>query len=103
VQLRRFATRETYAAMLTRILAVAVLILVVMIAARDDRLMKKYGLTAACSVVQTLPDGSQLAACHPGRLEGRPDLSNRGCIDAGIAGTVEYWKCPAASAAAYRP
>jgi hypothetical protein len=89
--------------MLTRILVVAALVLAVMLAAKDHRLMRKYGLTAACRVVQTQPDGSQLAACHPGKLEGRPDLSARGCMDAGIAGTVEYWKCPAASAAAYRP
>jgi hypothetical protein len=89
--------------MLTRIVIVAALVLGVMVAAKDHRMMRKYGITAACSVVQTQADGSELAACHPGRLEGRPDLSTRGCIDAGIAGTVEYWKCPAASAAAYRP
>ena len=89
--------------MLTRIVIVAVLILAVMVAAKDHRLTRKYGFTAACRVVQTQPDGSELAACHPGRLEGRPDLSGRGCIDAGIAGTVEYWKCPSTIAAAYRP
>ena len=89
--------------MLTRIVAVAALIVAVMAAAKDHRLMRQTGLTAACSVVQTQSDGTMLAACHPGRLEGRPDLSGRGCIDAGIAGTVEYWHCPAASAAEYRP
>jgi hypothetical protein len=89
--------------MLTRIVVVALLILGVMVAAKDHRLMRNAGLTAACSIVRTQSDGSELAACHPGRLEGRPDLSNRGCIDAGIAGTVEYWRCPATTAAAYRP
>jgi hypothetical protein len=89
--------------MLTRIIAVAALIVALMAAAKDDRLMRSTGLTAACSVVQTRQDGSQVAACRPGRLEGRPDLSKRGCTDAGSAGTVEYWTCPAASAAAYRP
>jgi hypothetical protein len=89
--------------MLTRIVAVAALLLAVMVAAKDHRLMRSTGLTASCRVVQTQRDGSQLAACHPGRLEGRPDLSSRGCIDAGIAGTVEYWRCPSATAAAYRP
>ena len=89
--------------MLTRIAVVAALIILTMAAAKDHRLMRSTGLTAACRVVQTQPDGSQLAACHPGRLEGRPDLSARGCIDAGIAGTVEYWRCPSATAAAYRP
>jgi hypothetical protein len=89
--------------MLTRIAVVATLILLAMAAAKDNRFMRSTGLTAACRVVQTQTDGSQLAACRPGRLEGRPDLSSRGCIDAGIAGTVEYWRCPAATAAAYRP
>jgi hypothetical protein len=89
--------------MLTRILTVAVLILVVMIGVKDGRFTRAAGLTASCRVVQQTSDGTQLAACHPGRLEGRPDLSSRGCLDAGIAGTVEYWRCPASSTAAYRP
>jgi hypothetical protein len=89
--------------MLKRILVFATLVLAVMVAVKDDRFMRRAGLTAACSVVQQAADGTQLAACHPGRLEGRPDLSSRGCIDAGIAGTVEYWRCPAASTPAYRP
>jgi hypothetical protein len=89
--------------MLTRIVVVAVLIVAVMVAAKDHRLMRNAGLTAACNVVQTQSDGTQLAACHPGRLEGRPDLSNRGCIDAGIAGTVEYWRCPAKAGSGYKP
>jgi hypothetical protein len=89
--------------MLIRIVAVAALIVAVMVAAKDHRLMRTTGLTAACAVVQTQSDGTLLAACHPGRLEGRPDLSGRGCIDAGIAGTVEYWRCPGPSKPAYRP
>jgi hypothetical protein len=89
--------------MLTRIVVVAALIVAVMVAAKDHRLMRQTGLTAACSVVQTQSDGSLLAACHPGRLEGRPDLSSHGCIDAGIAGTVEYWRCPAVVGSGYKP
>ena len=89
--------------MLIRIATVAVCIAAAMAAAKDGRVIRSAGLTAACTVVQERADGTQVDACHPGRLEGRPDLSNRGCIDAGIAGTVEYWHCPASTASAPLP
>jgi hypothetical protein len=82
--------------MLTRILTVAVLIVALMIAIKDGRVLRTTGLTGSCSVVQTAPDGAQLEACKPGKLEGRPDLSRRGCTDAGPSGKDEYWRCPAA-------
>jgi hypothetical protein len=81
--------------MLKRVITVAVLILVLMIAIKDRRVLRTTGLTATCSVVQTAADGSQVESCRPGRLEGRPNLSRRGCTDAGSAGKSEYWRCPA--------
>lgn len=79
------------------------LILAVMVAVKDGRLLRTTGLTATCSVVQRAPDGGEVAACRPGKLEGRPDLSRRGCTDAGRSGSLEYWRCPAATASAPLP
>ena len=84
--------------MLKRVLAVAVVILAVMIAVKDARILKTTGLTGTCSVVQASagsgPDLSEIAACKAGKLEGRPDLSHRGCKRVGRSGTTDYWRCP---------
>jgi hypothetical protein len=80
------------------ILLSAACILAVMVAVKDGRFLRTTGITGACSVVQLRLDGSELAACRPGKLEGRPDLHRRGCTDAGIVGTYQYWRCPAPEA-----
>jgi hypothetical protein len=82
--------------MLTKIFTVAALILVLMVAIKDGRILRTSGLTGSCSVVQTAADGAQVEACRPGKLEGRPDLTRRGCTDTGKVGKSEYWRCPAA-------
>jgi hypothetical protein len=66
-----------------------------MSAVKDGRMLKGTGITASCSIVQTASDGSELAACRPGKLEGLPDLTRRGCTNAGVTGTNQYWRCPA--------
>ncbi len=81
--------------MVLRIVAVAAVILGVMIAIKDGRVLRVTGLTGSCSVVQTAADGTQLESCRPGKLEGRPDMSRDGCTGAGISGVYEYWRCPA--------
>jgi hypothetical protein len=82
--------------MLKRVVVVGVLIFALMLVVKDGRLLRKAGLTGACSAVQTLGNGTQLEACRPGKLAGRPDLSHQGCQDAGVSGTYQYWHCPAA-------
>jgi len=74
-----------------------------MVAIKDGRILRTTGLTASCSVVQRAADGVELDACRPGKLEGRPDLSRRGCTDAGVSGRYEYWSCPSATASAPLP
>jgi hypothetical protein len=81
--------------MLKRVVVSGVLVLALMVAVKDGRVLRETGLTGACSVAQTLPDGTQLDACRSGKLAGRPDLSRQGCIAAGITGTYQYWRCPA--------
>jgi hypothetical protein len=76
------------------IIVTAVLILAVMIAAKDGRLPRTVGLTASCLVARQASDGSQLVACRSGVLEGQPDLTRRSCTPAGKSGTYDYWRCP---------
>ena len=80
------------------IIVTAVLILALMVAAKDGRLPRKAGLTASCIVAQQESDGGQIVACRAGSLEGRPDLTRRSCLAAGSTGTYAYWRCPTAQA-----
>jgi hypothetical protein len=82
--------------MIKRIVLTATLVLALMVAIKDGRILSKTGLTGSCAVVQTDADGSQLEACQAGKLEGLPDLKRQGCKDAGVSGTYAYWRCPAA-------
>ncbi len=88
--------------MLKRVVLTAVLIVALMLVVKDGRLLRNSGLTGACTVVQTLGDGTQLEACRSGKLAGRPDLSRQGCRNVGLNGQDEYWRCPAAVASGPR-
>ena len=81
--------------MLKTIVAVAVCIFALMVVIKDGRVLRTAGLTGSCSVVQTFTNSSELTACRAGKLEGRPDLSHRGCHSVGVTTTYEYWGCPA--------
>jgi hypothetical protein len=85
------------------IIVIAVLVLAVMLAAKDGRLPRAAGLTASCLVARQGGDGSQLVACRSGALEGQPDLTRRGCTTAGRSGTYAYWRCPAGQQASPAP
>jgi hypothetical protein len=82
--------------MLKQIVVVAACIAALMAAVKDKRVLRSTGLTSTCTLVAQNTDGSSLAACRPGRLEGAPDLSRQGCTNAGTSGPTEYWRCPAA-------
>jgi hypothetical protein len=81
--------------MVKRVVLVASLVLALMVAIKDGRVLSKTGLSGSCSVVRIAADGSELMGCHAGKLEGMPDLRRQGCKDAGTFGKVEYWSCPA--------
>jgi hypothetical protein len=81
--------------MLIRILVAAAVVLALMLVVKDGRVMRDAGLTGSCASAKTYPDGSQLEACSAGKLAGRPSLSAQGCTSTGLAGTYEYWRCPA--------
>jgi len=82
--------------MLWRVVIVGVLVVAVMVAVKDGRLLRNAGLTGSCAAAAT-PTGQSgyWKACTRGRLSGRPDLSRQGCTARGLAGRIEYWRCPA--------
>jgi hypothetical protein len=80
--------------MLIRIVAAGACIFVLMLLIKDGRVLRITGLTGSCTVVQAFQDSSELASCRAGKLEGRPDLSHRGCRSTGIVGKNEFWRCP---------
>lgn len=81
--------------MLIRIILTGAVVLALMIAVKDGRILRDTGMTGRCSPAQTLADGTQLEACRSGKLVGRPDLSGQGCTATGATGTYQYWRCPA--------
>ena len=81
--------------MLKPIFVAAACILALMIVLKDGRVLKTSGLTGTCSPVSAVVQGTVVEACKPGKLEGRPDLTKRNCIAAGISGKLQYWRCPA--------
>jgi hypothetical protein len=78
-----------------RILLASLFVLAVMVAIKDGRVLEQTGLVGSCSTVPA-PGGQSgyWHACEKGRLEGRPDLTRKSCVSAGLVGTAEYWRCP---------
>jgi len=78
------------------VLLAAVLIVALMVAIKDGRLLREAGLTGGCRAVATPKgqDGDWLA-CDPGKLQGAPDLSRQSCKSVSFLGKTEYWRCPA--------
>ena len=82
--------------MLFRMFLAATLVVAVMLAVKDGRLLRDAGLTGSCSSVAA-PGATHTfwQACKKGRLDGRPDLSRQSCKAVAIKGGVEWWRCPA--------
>jgi hypothetical protein len=78
-----------------RILAFSLVVIAVMVAIKDGRMLERAGLVGSCAAVAT-PEGQTgfWHSCKEGRLEGRPDLSRKSCKSLGLVGSVEYWRCP---------
>jgi hypothetical protein len=74
----------------------AFLVLALMIAVKDGRLLRKAGLTGGCTVLAApAGDTGSWEACTPGKLQGSPDLSRQSCTSVKVVGKTEYWHCPA--------
>jgi hypothetical protein len=79
-----------------RIAAVGTVLIALMIAVKDQRLLQRAHLVGYCSTVARAPDGSEWRQCVPGKLSGRPGLELNSCTDFGRKGNAEIWGCPAA-------
>jgi hypothetical protein len=80
---------------------VAAVAVVAFTAVTDGRILERTHLVGACNAIVT-PHGETGAwqACRPGRLAGRPDLSQHACLRRGLVADVELWRCPARVASA---
>jgi hypothetical protein len=80
-----------------RILLITALVAGVMAVVADGRVIERAGLVGRCTAASpgTDDEAGSWQACHPGLLEGRPDLSKKSCVSKFVRGDVEYWLCPA--------
>jgi hypothetical protein len=83
---------------MVRIVAVGAMLVAVMIAIKDHRLLERTHVVGSCSTVaqtSVSTDGSEWRSCVAGRLTGRPGLALAGCTDFGVYRDAEFWQCPA--------
>lgn len=82
--------------MLLKIIVVGAVLIGVMAAIRDGRVLKDAGLLSTCTAapVNGKPDPT-LLACTNGRLDGFPDMTSKSCTLIAAHPNREYWRCPA--------
>lgn len=78
-----------------RIVLLSLLVIAVMTAVKDGRVLERAGLVGACAAVAA-PEGhsGHWQACRSGKLEGSPDLTRKSCRRRFVVGKAEYWSCP---------
>jgi hypothetical protein len=84
-----------------RIWLTALALAAALILTKELDAVHRTGLVGYCAATPT-PAGATgyWRVCHRGWLSGRPDLSRDSCKRQGLAGKVEYWRCPEQIAAA---
>ena len=82
--------------MLLKILVVGAVLVGVMAAIRDGRILRDAGLLSTCNpvTINGQPDPT-LLSCTKGRLDGWPDMTNNSCNLIAVHPTREYWRCQA--------
>ncbi len=82
--------------MLLRILIVGALLIGVMAAIRDGRVLRDAGLLGHCNgaTINGKADPT-LLSCSKGRLDGWPDMTNKSCSLIAVHPDREYWRCQA--------
>ena len=78
------------------VLLCALLVVALMVAVKDGRVLRKAGLTGDCTAIAA-PAGQDgdWERCTDGKLQGAPNLSRHGCVSVQRVGKLEYWRCPA--------
>lgn len=82
--------------MLLKILVVGAVLIGVMAAIRDGRVLRDAGLLSTCSavVVNGKTDPAVLS-CTKGRLDGFPDMTNKSCNLIAVHRNRQFWRCEA--------
>jgi hypothetical protein len=90
--------------MLVKILIVGVVLIGLMAAIRDGRVLRDAGLLSTCTPVAV--DGKSdptLLSCSKGRLDGWPDMTNQSCTLISVHPKHEYWRCAAPVVSSHTP
>lgn len=90
--------------MLAKIIIVGVLLIGLMAAIKDGRVLRDAGLLSTCSAVTV--DGKSdptLLSCSKGRLDGWPNMTNQSCNLVSVHPKHEYWRCAAPVVSSHTP
>lgn len=82
--------------MLLKIIVVGALLIGVMAAVKDGRILRDAGLLSTCTAVTVNGQADPtLLSCTKGRLDGWPDETNNSCSLIAVHPNREYWRCQA--------
>jgi hypothetical protein len=76
--------------MLLKILLVGAVLVGLMAAIRDGRVLRDAGLLSSCNAVSPT-----VLSCSKGRLDGFPDMTTKSCTLISVHPNREYWRCEA--------
>jgi hypothetical protein len=82
---------------LTKIVMAGVLIIALMVVARQEGWAQRVGVTGSCMATQA-PSSSESGAwymCRQGILTGFPNLETDSCDSVGFVGKRQVWSCSA--------
>ncbi|HEY4236704.1 MAG TPA: hypothetical protein VGM45_05145 [Gaiellaceae bacterium] len=82
--------------MLLKIMVVGALLIGVMAAVKDGRILRDAGLLSTCSPVRVNGQGDPtVLSCTKGRLDGWPDETHNSCNLIAVHPARQYWRCAA--------
>jgi hypothetical protein len=82
--------------MLLKIIVVGALVIGVMVAIKDGRILRDAGLLSSCTTVSAnSSDAPTLLRCTKGRLDGWPNETNNSCNLIAVHPNRQYWRCAA--------
>lgn len=82
--------------MLLKIIVIGALVIGVMVAIKDGRILRDAGLLSSCTTVAANgQDQPTLLSCTKGRLDGWPNETHNSCNLIAVHPTRQYWRCAA--------
>jgi hypothetical protein len=82
--------------MLLKILVAGALLIGVMAAIKDGRVLRDAGLLSTCNAVTVNGKADPtLLSCSKGRLDGFPNMTDKSCNLIAVHPNREYWRCQA--------